>query len=264
MKAWSRYVAIGDSFTEGLSDADPEQPGRYRGWADRLAALLAEQAGEEFGYANLAVRGRMLEDVVGPQLEAALALGPDLVSVVGGGNDILRPRADVDALAEQLEQAVARIRASGADVLLATPADPRGAPVIRYTRGRYAIYTAHIGSIARRHGAHVIDQWGMRALQDWRMWADDRLHMTSEGHRRVALAAFTALGFAPEDADWAAPLPPPEPVPPAQALRGHLAWGRDHLGPWVLRRLRGRSTGDELTAKHSGPARLRNPDAASS
>jgi len=100
MKAWSRYVAIGDSFTEGLSDADPEQPGRYRGWADRLAALLAEQSDGEFGYANLAVRGRILEDVVGPQLEAALALGPDLVSVVGGGNDILRPRADVDALAE--------------------------------------------------------------------------------------------------------------------------------------------------------------------
>ena len=89
------------------------------------------------------------------------------------------------------------------------------------------------------------------------MWADDRLHMTSEGHRRVALAAFTALGFSPEDADWAAPLPPPEPVPGAQALRGHLAWGRDHLGPWVLRRLRGRSTGDELTAKHSGLARFR-------
>lgn len=258
MKAWSRYVAIGDSFTEGLSDVDPDDPGRYRGWADRLAALLAERVEDGFGYANLAVRGRMLDDVVGPQLEAALALEPDLVSVVGGGNDILRPRADVDTLADRLEQAVSRIRASGADVLLATPADPRAAPVIRYTRGRYATYTAHIHSIARRHGAHVIDQWGMRALQDWRMWAEDRLHMTSEGHRRVALAAFTSLGFAPEDADWAAPLPPPDPVPSVQALRGHVTWARDHLGPWVLRRLRGRSTGDVLVAKHSSLGPLRD------
>jgi lysophospholipase L1-like esterase len=256
MPVWKRYVAIGDSFTEGLSDADPADPQRYRGWADRLAALLADQAEDRFGYANLAIRGRTLADVVGPQLEAALAMQPDLVSIVGGGNDLLRPRADVDALAAELDAAVSRIRGSGADVLMFTPVDPRDAPVIKYTRGRIATYTAHIGSIAHRHGAYLVDQWGMRALRDWRLWAEDRLHMTSEGHRRVALAAFTALGFTPADADWAAPLPPAEPVPRAEALRGHVAWGREHLGPWVLRRLRGRSTGDDLRAKRATLAPL--------
>ncbi len=255
-RTWRRYVAIGDSFTEGLSDLDPEVPGRFRGWADRLAALLSEQTEGGFCYANLAVRGRMLADVVGPQLDAALTMQPDLVSIVGGGNDMLRPRADVDMLAGELENAVARIREAGSDVLMATPADPRDAPVIKYTRGRIATYTAHIGSIARRHGAFVIDQWGMRALQDWRMWAEDRLHMTGEGHRRVALAGFTALGFSAQDADWAAPLPPAEPVPAAQALRGHAAWARDHLGPWALRRLRGRSSGDEVPAKRARLAPL--------
>ena len=121
-RAWSRYVAVGDSFTEGTSDSDPEVPGAYVGWADRLAALLSAHS-EDFGYANLAVRGRKLADVAGPQLEAALAQPPDLVSIVGGGNDTLRPRADIDALAVRLDGAVAQIRTTGADVLMATPTD---------------------------------------------------------------------------------------------------------------------------------------------
>ncbi|HET7801841.1 MAG TPA: SGNH/GDSL hydrolase family protein, partial [Humibacillus xanthopallidus] len=185
---WTRYVAIGDSFTEGMCDDDPTfgHDGEFAGWADRLASHLSEIAraeGLDFGYANLAVRGRKLDDVVGPQLEDALALQPDLVSIVGGGNDILRPKADLDGLAARLEAAVARIRATGADVLMATPVDPADAPLVKATRGRAAIHTANIWSIARRNGAHVIDQWGLHALRDWRMWSEDRIHMTTEGHR---------------------------------------------------------------------------------
>ena len=135
-RVWTRYVAVGDSFTEGMSDPDPTAPGRHLGWADRLALRLAEQAehaGQDFGYANLAVRGRLRADVAGPQLDAALALEPDLVSIVGGGNDILRPRADVEGLAARLEDAVARIRETGADVLMVTPVDPADAPLVRAT-----------------------------------------------------------------------------------------------------------------------------------
>src|ERR1019366_8886355 len=155
---FTRYVAIGDSFTEGLADADPGRPDAYIGWADRLAAHLARMAGDgepAFGYANLAVRGRLLSDIAGRQVDSALALAPDLVSIVGGGNDILRPKADIDALADRLEDAVARLRASGADVLLAPPTDPREAPLLKASRARSATYTAHIWSIAQRHGAHV-------------------------------------------------------------------------------------------------------------
>ncbi|MBA4085997.1 MAG: G-D-S-L family lipolytic protein, partial [Kytococcus sp.] len=80
---WRTYVAIGDSFSEGMSDADPRQEGRYVGWADRLAGELSTRVPDGgFRYANLAIRGRKLDDVVGPQLEAALSMGPDLVSVV--------------------------------------------------------------------------------------------------------------------------------------------------------------------------------------
>lgn len=251
-RPWRRYVAIGDSFTEGMSDEDPSRLGEYVGWADRLAGMLARVAAAEeagFDYANLAVRGRLLADVTERQLSEALALRPDLVSIVGGGNDILRPRADMTALAGTLEHAVARIRESGADVLLATPTDPAEAPVIRHLRGRHAIHAANIWSIARRHGCHVIDQWGMRSLKDWRMWAEDRIHMTPEGHRRVALAAFAALGYPPEDADLDVPLPP-QPAPRrGERWRADSQWLREHVRPWVGRRLARRSSGDSRTAK---------------
>jgi lysophospholipase L1-like esterase len=253
-RLWTRYVAIGDSFTEGMCDDDPAlaRDGEFAGWADRLAAHLSERAridGLDFGYANLAVRGRKLADIVGPQLDSALSLEPDLVSIVGGGNDILRPKADLDALAARLEQAVVRIRDTGADVLMATPVDPADAPLVKATRGRAAVHTANIWSIARRHGAHVIDQWGLHALRDWRMWADDRIHMTSEGHRRVALAALDALGLPHADDTWATPLDPAAPISRREALQANAQWAREYVGPWVHRRLTGRSSGDHRQAK---------------
>ena len=251
-KVWHRYVAIGDSFTEGMSDADPERDNAFVGWADRLAthlAAIAHREGGELAYANLAVRGRLLADVIGPQLDAAIALNPDLVSMVGGGNDILRPKADLDAIAARLEAAVVRLREAGADVLLATPTDPVGAPLLRHLRGRHAIHSANIFSIAQQHGAYVINQWGMTALQDFRLWADDRIHMTSEGHRRVALNALSALGHDTDRTDWSTPLPPQAPLARRASAATNAEWARTHLAPWVQRRLRGESSGDTVQAK---------------
>jgi lysophospholipase L1-like esterase len=251
-RPFTRYVALGDSFTEGLNDPEPNLPNAYVGWADRLAAHLARSASRDnraFGYANLAVRGRLLDDIAGQQVDDALALEPDLVSIVGGGNDILRPKADIDALAARLEHAVARLRAGGADVLLATPVDPRNAPLMKATRGRAAIFTAHIWSIARRHDAYVVDQWGMAALLDWRMWAPDRIHLTTDGHARVAQAALVSLGLAPDDFAWDDPLAPLPPVPRIRQLRDDARWVRDDVYPWATRRLRGQSSGATRVAK---------------
>lgn len=263
-RPWRRYVAIGDSMSEGLSDAAPNEPDSYVGWADRLAAALAtlvradggaDEPSEPFRYANLAIRGKLIVDITGRQLDDALALEPDLVSMVAGGNDILRPKADIDAIARRLERAVARVRATGADVLLATPTDPKDAPVINLVRSRHAIYTAHIWTIARRHGCAVIDQFGMTSLRDWRMWGEDRIHMTSEGHARVAGAALNALGIditdemSSIDPDWATPLPPREEPSRKERWEGDREWARSHLGPWVQRRLKGTSSGDNRGPK---------------
>jgi lysophospholipase L1-like esterase len=264
-RVWTRYVAVGDSFTEGLSDPDPDREGCFLGWADRLAVSLDELAQAHrvpFRYANLAVRGRLLDDVVGPQLDAALALGPDLVSIVGGGNDLLRPGVDPSHLAGRLEAAVVRARATGADVLLATPVDPRDAGLMRTLRGRHGIHTANVFTIAQRHGCFVLNLWGLAALRDWRMWAPDRIHLTTEGHRRVALAALHALGQATDEEDWTTPLPPASAATRREELTEHAAWAREHLAPWVQRRLRGTSSGDQVTPKrpvleplrgHTGP-----------
>ncbi|GAB3623790.1 SGNH/GDSL hydrolase family protein [Mariniluteicoccus endophyticus] len=251
-RPWRRYVAVGDSFTEGMCDVDTSRDNAFVGWADRLALRLAKVAAHDasqFEYANLAIRGRKLDDIVTRQVPLALELEPDLVSLVGGGNDILRPRADIDALAEQLEEAVVRCREAGADVLMATPVDPSEAPIIQMTRGRAATFAAKIWSIAERHGAYVVNQWGMDELRDWRLWGADRIHMTPDGHERVSLRAYAALGLRPEDAELPQALPPLEAVPWRTRLANDASWTRTYFGPWVQRRLTGRSSGDGMSAK---------------
>jgi lysophospholipase L1-like esterase len=256
--SWRRYIALGDSFTEGLSDPDPDRPGEFRGWADRLAEHLAAAApGHDVEYANLAIRGRLVRQVLEEQMPVALAAQPDLVSLVAGGNDLLRPGGDPDALAAALEGAVATIRATGADVLLATGVDPRPTPIIRRIRGRVAVLNAHLWSIAARHGAHVLDQWSAAWLQDPRMWDADRIHLTAEGHHRIALAAAAALGVPVAGAgDWRTPLPPLPPRPFRAAVSEEAAWVRGFVGPWVGRRLRGRSSGDGRVPKRPVPLAL--------
>ncbi|NNG37801.1 SGNH/GDSL hydrolase family protein [Flexivirga sp. ID2601S] len=249
---WERFVAIGDSFTEGMVDPSPTRTDEYVGWADRLAACLADRnasAGKDFGYANLAIRGKLLADVTGRQLQGALELQPDLISIVAGGNDCLRPKADLDALADELEGAVATARATGADVLLCSSFDPSAAPLVRKARPRAAIHSANVWAIGQRHGAYVVDLWTLRSLRDPRMWGIDRLHLSTQGHQRVAAQAAWTLGLREGDRDWAVPLPPAPPLGRLEAARGHATWAREYLAPWLQRRLQGRSSGDGRSAK---------------
>ena len=246
------FVAIGDSFTEGLNDPEPGGDG-FLGWADRVAgALSARRSG--FRYANLAIRGKLLGQVVAEQLPRAVELAPDLVSVAAGGNDILRG-ADVDALAAAFELAVAELQAAGCRVLIFTGFDPRMFPVIRLLRGRIAAYDMHLRGIADCYGCDLVDLWSMRVLKDARAWSPDRLHLTTEGHRRVALRTCEVLGI-PVTEDWRVPLAPaPRPCGPPDrarwlaARRQDARWAREYAGPWVRRRLRGASSGDGLTPK---------------
>ncbi|PFG37360.1 lysophospholipase L1-like esterase [Flavimobilis soli] len=257
MARWRRYVAVGDSFTEGLWDPTPGDEDRCRGWADRLAEILDERRGGDFEYANLAVRGRLLRPILTEQVPAALRSEPDLVSVIGGGNDVLRPGSDVDLLADRLESTVARIRETGADVLISTGMDAAESPVIKLTRSKTAIFNSHIWSIARRHDAYVLDLWGMRFLKDWRMWSEDRIHLTPEGHRRMAQGALEALGLVPDDPEWDTPLPPPDAEAWADRFRQNAQWVREHAYPWVQRRVRKQSSGDSRVAKQPVPGAVR-------
>ncbi len=253
------FVAIGDSFTEGLNDLAPG--GGFRGWGDRLAGMLAAEY-PGLRYANLAVRGRLLRQIVAEQVPAAAAMSPSLVSIAGGGNDILRPGADPDTLAELFDAAVARLRQAGCGVLMFTGFDPVAFPVFRLLRGRIAAYNMHLRAIADARGCNLVDLWSMRFLRDVRAWSPDRLHLTPESHRRVALRACEVLGVPVTD-DWRVPLdgsltngaavPGSLAVTEAAALgraawiaarREDAKWAREHLVPWVNRRLHGASSGD--------------------
>src|ERR1700757_1292134 len=203
------FVAIGDSFTEGLNDALPG--GGYRGWADRAAGMLAAEY-PGLRYANLAVRGKLLRQIVAEQVPAAVAMSPGLVSIAGGGNDILRPGADPDVLAELFDAAIARLRAAGCEVLMFTGFDPVGFPVIKLLRGRIAAYNMHLRAIADARDCYLVDLWSMRFLRSADAWSADRLHLTAQSHQRVALRAGEVLGV-PITEDWRAPLVA-DPVPP--------------------------------------------------
>ncbi|MPV48464.1 SGNH/GDSL hydrolase family protein [Pseudactinotalea sp. HY160] len=245
---------MGDSFTEGLWDTAPEDPEVQYGWADRLAFTLSgyrHEAGQEpLEYANLAIRGRLLESILTDQLPRALEQRPDLISIAGGGNDVLHLGCSPDRLAALLDGAVARVRATGTRVLLATGMDTRGLALLGALRHKIAIYNADLWSIAHRHGAAVIDLWGMRSLRDRRMWAEDRIHLSPEGHRRVAQAGLVALGLPPGDPGWELPRGPGETVASLAQLRDDAAWLRRDVYPWATRRLRRASTGDARRAKY--------------
>jgi len=241
-----RYVAIGDSTTEGLEDPTPDGLG-YRGFADRLAARLArEQPG--LLYANLGIRGRKIRQLREEQLEPALALEPDLVSIVGGLNDILRPRIDFGQVVGDLEYMVSAFASRGATVLGVTfPDAARIMPAARPARRRVHALNLAVRGIAERHGMLIADL-ETHGVVDARLWSVDRLHANSAGHARLAAAMEQALGLEPDEDPWA-PLPAPEPIPRATAITTELAWMSRHMAPWIVRRIRGRSSGDGLTPK---------------
>jgi lysophospholipase L1-like esterase len=259
------FVALGDSFTEGLGDPYPGGAG-HRGWADRFAERLGvDRPG--LRYANLAVRGKVIADVGADQLPLAIAMAPDLVSIAVGGNDLLRPRADPDALAEAYAAIVGDLRAAGSQVMVFTGFDPRTFPVIRLIRGKAAAFNMHLRAVADRNGCLLVDLWSMRVLDDPREWSPDRLHLSSDGHRRVALRACEVVGVS-VDEDWREPLPARLTAEPmlATAARSRATvlaqsadwlaarrldarWAREHFMPWFSRRVRGVSTGDGIPPK---------------
>jgi lysophospholipase L1-like esterase len=252
--SWSTFVAVGDSFTEGVGDLDPGT-GLERGWADRVAEALAAR-NPDLRYANLAVRGQLLDQIVETQVERAHAMSPDLVSVCAAGNDLLRPSARPADLARRLEAAVARLGDRGADVLVFTGFNTRATPVVDLVGRRLATMNQLIRDIAHRQGAHLVDMWEMDTLADPRARADDRLHLNAEGHRRVAARVLEVLGV-PTDDDWREPWPPLVTPPWVRRREADLRWTREHLLPWVSRRVRGRSTGDGRPAKRPEPAPVR-------
>jgi lysophospholipase L1-like esterase len=264
--AYQRFVALGDSFTEGLSDV-ARSDGRPRGWADRLAAALASLE-PDFDYANLAVRGKLLGQVMGDQATRlpGLLVTPSrtLVSFHAGANDVLRPRSDLPDLRSEYELAVRQLVSHGAPVMVFTVIPRAGGSGRTAARlaARFAAFNEGVYACVDRYHLILVDLASLSALQDRRLWNEDRLHLAPEGHRRVAAAALAALGCT-DDALlggpsrwWRDPLPQDGRRSRSADLAEDARWVRQHLAPWLLRRMRGTSSGDGMSAKQPLPTHV--------
>lgn len=244
---YKRYVAIGDSQTEGIGDGDDVRG--YRGFADRLAARLAA-LNPELAYANLAIRGKLAGEVHAEQLAPALDLRPDLATVVAGLNDVLRPRFDLDAVTGHMEAMFASLTKAGATVGTVTyPNVAKIAPMARPLLPRVLALNARIREAAARHNVHVVETFNVDVTTDARIWSPDRLHASPMGHQRIADSMAHALGLPGADDSWTHPLPALPPPARLTVIRTELRWLSGFLGPWLGRRVRGLSSGTGRTAK---------------
>lgn len=237
-----RFVAIGDSFSEGVGDELPD--GRVRGWADIAAQGWADAAGHPIQYANFAIRGKLAWPIVEEQLEPALALGPTHLSFNGGGNDMLRPRADIEHIADTFSRVLRRCDEEGVTLILLSGANPSGQlPMGSLIQRRGdALSAAVLRRVADRPDVVRALNWPDRELSTGAYWSDDRLHMNSNGHHRVAARVLHALGYEPPAEWWS----------PAERGAGTagMAYYRQHVGPWMRRRITRTSSGDGRTAKY--------------
>jgi lysophospholipase L1-like esterase len=246
--SYARYVAIGDSSTEGLDDPDGE--GGYRGWADRFAAHVAASQAAPLLYANLAVRGRKTREVRDEQLAQALAMRPDLATVFAGTNDIIRRRVDLDEVAADLRAMQQVLRDAGATVLTITMPDlSQVIPGAGRLWPRLERWNADVRAMSRETGSIVVDLAQHSVAGDPRLWSDDRLHANSLGHERIAHGLAHALGLAGFDASWQDPLPPVRRASIAARAVSDAKWAGKFLAPWLLRRITGASSGDGIRAK---------------
>lgn len=251
----SSFVAVGDSFTEGVGD--PREDGTVRGWADFVAVGLQQASETDVTYANLAVRGRKLGPIIAEQMSSALALDADLLTFNGGGNDIMRPRVSIGWVVDRTLEVVERTGATRTRPVIVAGANPTDLlPMGRLIRRRGDALADQVRDALTRTQTPFVDNWGDATLRQARYWSADRMHLNALGHARVAANVLSALQV-PVPTEWGI-----EEVADAGAASPRpIAYYRDYVLPWIGRRLTGRSSGDGRTAKRPTlePVRLPSP-----
>ncbi len=240
-----RLVSIGDSFTEGVGDEQAD--GSLRGWADLLALGIATATASPIQYANLAIRGRLLEPIVSEQLDVALALQPTHLTFNGGGNDMLRPRMDANRLIARVEYVVQRCLDAGvAPILIAgpNPGAQAGLPLGGRFSRRGSLLTEALVRLSTQYEVSFVDNFHDLEIRRPGYWTADRLHLNPAGHARIAANMLRGLGY-PVTIEQPVPAPDPQ-----RTVSTEIRYWRAHVLPWATRHLRGRSSGDNRTGKH--------------
>ena len=243
---YNRFVALGDSQTEGLNDGD--ELNGFSGWADRFAEQVARTTSPDLAYANLALRGCRARHVLEVQLPAALALEPDLAAVCVGMNDLLRHDYDPDGVVDAVEQTFAALRATGCRVLTMTfPDVAMMLPVMSWLRPREEALNARIVEVAARHGVEVLDLFSLDLSADPAMWSHDRIHGSPVGHQRIADGMAELVGLPGSSHAWATAEAPTHSR--VRMVAREATWVATFLVPFLYRQLRGRGPGTGRTAK---------------
>lgn len=251
---YNRFVVCGDSYSEGMTDEMVD--GLYRGWADRVADGLAKKS-PTFTYANLAIRGKLLPQVIADQVPVALTYvtGPDtLVSFHAGANDALRPGFDPALAKERYQSTVRTLAASGATIMLFTVLEDTGnkGRGSKVWQERFGAFNKAVREVGAEVGAIVVDANQEKFLSDKRFLAFDRLHLNAMGHIRCADAVLEKLGY-DFNPDWRTPLPPAKPTPWIKERAIGVMWFFVFALPWIIRRIRGKSSGDGRVCKYPAP-----------
>lgn len=247
--AYRSYVAIGDSLSEGLGDFTFDHKREHNGWTDRLAALLsieAEARGIDFHFANLALRGSKMRSIMSVQLEAALRLQPDLVTIMAGSNDFMTRKETLPELERIFRDGLQLLIAAGCDVVVANTIRPAHLKFFRRVLPKAARMTALIERVAAELDIPVIDVYGIDSLKDLAYWAEDMVHFSGHGHIKVANKAADLLGLTHR-------MPEAQPehmIAPSRGFVATVRWYVVHVLPFVERRIKGKSSGDGMLSKH--------------
>jgi lysophospholipase L1-like esterase len=249
---YTRFLVLGDSFSEGMSDEIIN--GNYRGWADRVADVLAKQ-NPEFKYANFAVRGKLVKQVFEEQVPLALPLidGPQtLVSFHAGANDALRPNFDRNIVRTAYVKAVTQLVQTGATIVLFTVLEKNGnggkASVM--WEQRMSSFNTIVREVADKFNLLVMDASMDPQSANPNLLAFDRLHLNTTGHYRVAQAVLEKIG-APFDSGWKESVIASKKKPWIIRKALTLLWILTFALPWIWRRIRGRSSGDGRSGKYT-------------
>ena len=257
MATYTRFIALGDSFTEGMQDEKVNE--QYRGWADRVADALATQV-PNFTYLNLAVRGKLVGQVIDDQIPAALPWidGPStLVSFHAGANDLLRPSYDPNVVLPRYQEAIKVLAATGCQLMLFTAIErvAKSGKMQEIWEQRFSAFNKNVRQMAEQYNGIVIEATNDPDIASRRFLDKDRLHLNPAGHRRVAQGVLQKIG-GPHDPNWRTDLPPLPRRSFLAKVYDDVRWFVTFLIPWMSRRIRGVSSGDGRSPKHSEPIQL--------
>ena len=218
------------------------------GWTDRLAHLLATDAaerGDNFEYANIAIRGSKLEHIMEDQLEHALVLRPDLVTILAGSNNFFCNADTVIRLERIFRSGLQRLKIAGIHVVVANTINPCHLRFFDPVRPNAERMSRMIERVAGELGFDVIDVYGMSELEHLEFWHQDMVHFSEIGHTQIANAAaailstharYTTRDYKPSFAT-------------DRPLAETVTWFLRDVVPFIERRLRRTSSGVGIAAK---------------